>query len=234
MRINNKTRLLVISPHPDDEAIGCGGLIAKCKKEKAEVWIVYGSVGDSRQLVTKKTQSNTRLAEIKNIEKLSGFKTKILYIGKEFCRMDMIPQKDMIEKIEDVIEEFTPNLVAIPCQSSYNQDHRAVYEACITALRPTPLNVRHYVENVLVYYEPYFWANSDLKMPNTYLDLSEKIGKGSLLDFKIKLYQCHKTQVRKEPFPRSVENLRRWAHIYGKEAGIDMAEAYNLIRLKIK
>lgn len=233
MKIDHKTKLLIISPHPDDEAIGCGGLIGKCKKEKGEALIVYACVGESRQLITEKTDSSTRIKEIKDVEKYSGFKTEILYDGKEFCRLDMVPQKDLIEKIEDVIEEFKPNIVTIPYSFSYNQDHRALYESCIAALRPTPEKVRHFVENVLVFYEPYFWTTSELKAPNSYLDLSEKMGDQNLLDFKINLYKCHKTQVRNEPFSRSVENLKRWAYIYGKEIGVDMAEAYYVLRTKI-
>ena len=233
MKINPKTRLLVISPHPDDEAIGCGGLIGKCQKEKGKALIVYVCVGNSRQLVTGRTESPVRMKEIKAIEKFSGFKTKVFYVGKEFCRLDMVPQKNLIEKIEDIVEEFKPNIAAIPCPSSYNQDHRAVYDACITALRPTPAGVRNFVGDVLIYFEPYFWSNSVSGAPNAYLDLSEKIGDGNLLDFKLGLYECHKTQVRNEPFARSVENLKRWAHIYGKEIGVDIAEAYRSIRLRI-
>jgi len=185
-------------------------------------------------LVTKKTQASVRINEIKNVEKITGFKTEIIYIGEEFCRLDTVPQKDLIEKIEDIVEKFKPNLITVPFPGSYNQDHRAVYEACITALRPTPAGVRHFTDNVLIYFEPYFWKSSEFMSPNIFLDLSEKMGKQNLLDFKLKLYQCHKTQVRKDPFARSAENLERWAHIFGKEIGTEIAEAYYSIRIKIK
>ena len=69
-----------------------------------------------------------------------------------------------------------------------------------------------------------------MKTPNAFLDLQEKYQKGNLLDFKINIYKCHKTQVRDDPFPRSPENLIRLAHIYGKEIGVDVAEAYHVLR----
>jgi len=230
MRIDKNTRLLLVSPHPDDEVIGCGGLLGKCKKESGKCLIVYACVGESRQLITTKTDASTRIKEIRDIENFTGFKTEIFYEGKEFCRLDVIPKKEIIEKIEDVIEKYKPNIIAIPCPSSYNQDHRAIYESCITALRPVPKNVRFFVENVIYYYEPYFWANSELKTPNAYLDLSEKIGNHNLLEFKIDLYKCHQTQVRDEPFARSIDNLIRWANIYGKEIGSDIAEAFYIMK----
>ena len=230
MIINQNTRLLVISPHPDDEALGCGGLIGKCKREKAKVFVLYMSVGSSRQLVTSSTNEKARLREIEAVKNFAKIKTQVAFVGDEFCRLDTLPQKDLIEKIEDAIEDFKPNIIAIPSSSSFNQDHRAVFDACITALRPVPKTVRHFVVCVLEYFEPYLWTARQPKQPNMYLNLGEQYKKGNLLNFKINLYKCHKTQVRKNPFPRSPENLVHAAHLYGKEIGIDIAEAYHLIR----
>lgn len=233
MIINQKTRLLVISPHPDDEALGCGGLIGKCKKEKADVVVFYLSVGSSRQLVTNSTNKKTRLREIEVVKKFAKIKIQVAYTGDEFCRLDTIPQKDLIELIEDCIEKFKPTIITIPSSSSYNQDHRAVFDACMTALRPIPKTIRHFIPYVLEYYEPYLWTSKEAKRPNAYLNLDEKYGKGNLLDFKINLYKCHKTQVREDPFPRSPNNLIHLAHIYGKEIGVNIAEAYHLIREEV-
>ena len=41
-----KQRLLVVSPHADDESFGCAGTIAKIKKLGGEVFILVMSVGD--------------------------------------------------------------------------------------------------------------------------------------------------------------------------------------------
>lgn len=233
MKIDNKTKLLVISPHPDDEALGVAGLIGKCKKEKAEVFILYICVGQSRQYTTNETNENNRLKEIKNVEKFAQVKSKVCYIGDEFCRLDTVAQKDIIEKIEDTIADQKPTIIAIPSSASYNQDHRAVFDASITALRPLPKNLRHFVPHVIEYFEPYIWSSRPHPQPNTYLDLGERYRKGTLLDFKINLYKCHETQVRQDPFPRSPENLMRLAHIYGKEIGVEIAEAYYMHRTEL-
>ncbi len=233
MTINSKTKLLIISPHPDDEAISCGGLIGKCKKEGAKIKIIYACVGNSRQLITKNTNTNTRLEEIKSVEKFLSEKTEIFYIGDEFTKLDMVPQKDMIEKIEDVMESFKPTIMVIPSSTSYNQDHLELFKACITALRPTPKEARYYVPNVLEFFEPYDWGINTKKTPNVFIDLNQIYNKQTLLDFKINLYKCHKTQVRKDPHSRSIENLKRIAAIQGIESGMVLAEAYHLLRTTI-
>lgn len=233
MFINQNTRLLVVSPHPDDDALGVGGLIGKCIKEKAAVLIYYLCVGESRQLITGKTTSSVRLAEIKAVAKFTGVKTKVEYIGSEFCRLDTLPQKELIEKIEDIVALFKPSIAAIPPSTSYNQDHREVYTAAVAALRPTPRNIRHFCPTVLEYFEPYFWGATPAKSPNLYLDLTEKFGNGNLLDFKLNLYRQHKSQVRSGSFPRSSDNLVHLAYTYGKEMGIAVAEAYHLLRDEI-
>jgi len=232
MWLNSKTRLLVISPHPDDEAIGVGGLIGKCIKEKAVVFVYYLCVGPNRQLVTGSTDEKIRLKEIKSIEKMTGIKTKIEITNKQL-HLDTVPQLDLINAIEDVIESFKPSIVAIPSHSSYNQDHRAVYSASIAALRPIPRKIRYYVPTVIEYFEPYFWSIGTPSPPNLYLDLSQEYKKGNLLDFKIKYYSCHKTQVREDPHPRSKKNLIRIAGVYGSQFGVKIAEAYYLIRQSI-
>jgi len=233
MEITSKTKVLIISPHPDDESLGVGGLIAKCVKEKAKLLINYTSVGSSRQLVTGSTVEEIRLKEINAVKALTNASIKIDYQGNEFCRLDMVPQKEIIEKIEDTIEEFKPDIVAIPYRNSYNQDHRAVYTASVTALRPVPRNIRHFVPTVLEFYEPYFWGTGQRPSPNVYLNLDEKLGKGNLLDFAIKIIKCHKTQVRTDPFARSIKNIERISHIYGIEAGLTIAEGYHLLRGEI-
>ena len=233
MHIDRITRLLVVAPHPDDEADGVGGLIGKVKKEKGKIMILYMGVGDSRQLITGKTRGADRLKEVAAVKKLTGADVKVMYVKKDHVKLDVVPQKDMVEKLDDIVEHFRPTVMAIPASSSYNQDHRATFDVCMATLRPTPKKARHFVDHVLEYFEPYFWSARPQKAPNAYLDLSEKFGKDNLLDFKVQLYRCHATQVREDPFPRSLENMERIAHIYGKEIGVMLAEAYHVLRTSL-
>lgn len=48
--IQKTDRILILAPHPDDEAIGCAGIIQEALKRKARVKIVYLTNGDHNQL----------------------------------------------------------------------------------------------------------------------------------------------------------------------------------------
>ena len=128
----------------------------------------------------------------------------------------------MIELFEDTIEDFNPHIVVIPYQNSYNQDHRVVATAAITAMRPIPPDIRHQAKMILEVEEVTSWPVAF--NPNFYVDISD------LMEEKLKLYHCHETQVVEEPYYRSDENLKRCAGLRGNEIGVKYAEAYRLLK----
>ena len=42
-------RVLIIVPHPDDETVGCGGIIQRAKEVKAKIRLVYLTYGDANE-----------------------------------------------------------------------------------------------------------------------------------------------------------------------------------------
>jgi len=60
--INSSTRLLILSPHPDDEVLIAGGLIQRVLKSGGQVKIVYLTPGDSSVGSVIKIDRNLRLA----------------------------------------------------------------------------------------------------------------------------------------------------------------------------
>lgn len=219
-----KEKILIISPHPDDEVIGCGGLISKAREVKADVHVLYMCTGKTRQFVTGKTNSKIRENEIKAVSEYGSFNYSILFKNKYFVKLDTLPQKEIIDPIEDLIESYKPSIIAIPFGDSYNQDHRATFTACITALRPLPKTVRHFVDKVLIYEEPYNWTINNNFKPNFYIDTTE------VENHKIELMKLHKSQNRDGSFARSPENLLNRMRLRGSEVGILSAEAYVLLR----
>ena len=218
----DKERVLIIAAHPDDEALWSGGLIMKAK-EDAAVHVLFMVTGECRQLrdTVMYTFPKDRMKEIKAASIYGDFDYKIGFT-EAMQTLDALPQKVLIDLIEDTIQDFKPDIVVIPCQSSYNQDHRASATAAISALRPIPPTMRHQPKMILEVEEVTSWPNSFT--PNFYIDISD------MMEEKLNLYKCHKTQVVEEPYYRSCENLKRHAGLRGSEIGVRYAEGYKLLR----
>ena len=219
---------LIIAPHPDDEAIATGGLIAFLVARGWDVRVAVMAVGECRQLSTGRTEPNARTAELQAAQQVGGYRADFVFIGQEFMRLDTLPRKQLCDEIEDRIATLQPQLVVVPPASSYDQDHRAVAEAAITALRPRPANLRPLVSTVLECDEPYWWRiDGHRPTPNLFIPLTEE-----QLESKLRMVAAHQTQNRPDPFGRSTENLRRYALMYGVEIGGGYAEAYRILRTR--
>ncbi len=53
IEIKENEKVIIFAPHPDDEILGCAGLISSILEKNGNVWIVYLTNGDHNQLVFK-------------------------------------------------------------------------------------------------------------------------------------------------------------------------------------
>ena len=225
-------KLLVISPHPDDEVFGCGATMAKAKALGAEVYLMIVSVGNLKFYEKKQhVTSQTRVHEVERVAKflkLDGY--EIVYEDEyKHLRLDAIPRRDLIAKIERdssvALEKIKPTIVAIPAPS-YNQDHEAVYNACFTALRIHAGGHKHTSDIVLVYDSPTLCWNHPGKEfhPNFYVDVTK------YQMAKRKLVEIYQSQKRDPKDPCSLKNVEELLRIRGRDVGREACEAYMLYR----
>ncbi len=225
-------RLLVISPHPDDEVFGCGGTMAKAKALGCGVYVMIFSVGDLKFYEKKSlVKAKKRVGEVARVAKIlqwDGY--EIIYEDTEkHLRLDALPQRDLIAKIEKEstvsMEKVKPTMIAIPAPS-YNQDHRAVYEAAFAANRIHAGGSKVIAETVLVYESPTLsWSPKGKSFrPNFYVDISD------YLAVRRRTIQTYVSQRRDSRDPCGLENLEDLARVRGREAGRGSCEAYELCR----
>ena len=160
---------LVISPHIDDEVLGCGGILDK------DTFVLYCGVENRYVNGDMSISVVTRINELKKVSKFLNFDFKLLD-----NKVNNFQLKDLIGEFEEVISRLKPQQIYIP-YPSYNQDHRIVYEASLIATRPHDINF--FVKKVLVYEQPhvFFWdkthnTNSGF-VPNYFIpiDINKKI-----------------------------------------------------------
>lgn len=229
-------RVLVVAPHPDDEVIGCGGVISRIKRAGGEVFVQFMTVGDTADFTSAGwSTAAERETEIDQVMRhLDADGHHIAFPGSEHhLRLDSSPRHELISMIERdsplSLTALAPTAVFIPEWTSYNQDHRVTAEAVITALRPGDATVKPQPSIVLSYEEVADgWTAEPLAPPNVFVTLSEDD-----LDHKLKALSLYASQVREHPSTRSDFALRSLAAVRGAQSGIPLAEAFHCLRWRI-
>ena len=145
-------------------------------------------------------------------------------------RLDTVPQRELIERIEYSaslsLENLRPSMVLLPARS-FNQDHVATFRACVAATRPALAGARHLVPYVLAYDNTTaFWAVPDEQfVPNVFVDIS------GYLDTKVEAIRRYSSQLRPAPFHASPEGAHTAAAFHGGQVAIAAAEAFQALRL---
>lgn len=236
-------RLLVITPHADDETYGCAGTMARIKAAGGSVHVVLATAGDVRHYADA-TEADTEAEGVSKLvtrdRRLQEFATVMKHLKVDdwdlllqeadaHLALDAIPRKKLVGLIESggrlSIDRVQPTMVMIPAVS-YNQDHEALYRACVTATRPGAPGQKHTVPFVLVYDNTsLFWPGAETRLnPNLYVDISE------YLDVKIEALRLHRSQVRSPMYHGSPEALEMATRVRGSEVSVPAAEGFVLLR----
>lgn len=194
--------IMILAPHMDDEVLGCASLM----NDPKDVVVVYFTQGHPS--FPGWAEEQERMMEE------GGFESELL--DYPIHHLDIVPQARLIGKIEQAIQDWRPDTVAIPFES-YNQDHRAVHEAALTAMRPN--DKLHFVKRILVYEEP--------DVLGTFKDFRPTYFRSVDVDQKCRLVGLYKSQVRGH---RSDDVLMAMATIRGLQSSQPYAEAFEVLR----
>ena len=218
-------RLLVITPHSDDEVLGCGGLMSKVKNEGGKVFVLIFNLGFEKD-DTKESQEKRKneVQEAMNVLKVDGYHL-VHDQPDNNLDLDAEPLHSLIEVIESTsnvsLEKIAPTMVAIPTIFSHHQDHVHVHHACIAALRPisTP------VSNIVLSYEApehSRWSASGVFEPNLFVEIDD------VIENKIIAFNKYRSQIR--PGSRDDDSIRNQAKYRGQEVGKNLCEAFYVHR----
>jgi len=221
--------ILVIAAHPDDEVLGCGGTIARLVREGHDVHIAilgegitsrYANRAQADASLVKALQDRSRQAA-----ELLGAR-ELLTFNLPDNRFDTVPLLDIVKMIEEILEKTSPQVVYTQHGGDLNIDHRIVCQATLTATRPTAGSS---VKTVYAYEIPSSteWAFHKFEpvfKPNVFVDISDT------LEIKLKAMQFYESETRESPHPRSLAVIKTIARRWGSVAGLNAAEAFELVR----
>lgn len=215
--------VLVIAPHPDDEVLGCGGVMAKRASAGDEVWVCIVSEG-KQPMYSEKFIINEE-NEMKDAHKKLGV-AHCITLRFPTALLDTIPQHEINDKLSEVVDMVRPDEVYIPHHGDVHRDHQIVADASMVALRP---NREHKTGRILAYetVSETDWNISNQQnafIPNVYEDIN-----GYMLD-KVEAMRAYRSQLQEEPEARSISSIVSLATHRGNTVGMECAEAFMLIR----
>ena len=218
-------KALVISTHPDDETLGCGGTILKHLADGDSLfWLIVTEAHEPRWNEETTERMST---QVKRVAEAYGME-KCFKLGFPTVMLDTVPQDDLITKIREVVAEVKPDLVYVVHSGDVHSDHRAVFTTTMSVLKPIymeQLGVRRVLSYECLSSTEAAAPNAETAfIPNVFSDITP------YLDRKIEIMQMYETEIQPEPLPRGPSAIRGLARYRGATIGVEYAEAFSLIR----
>ena len=139
-------RILVFSPHPDDETIGAGGYIAQSIENGADVRIGLVTDGDFHG------NEDVRYAEFKKATQILGVSgSQLVFLGLPDGKLDKMDPPALYSALQLQIAQYNPDIVVYPDIRDDNPDHSAIGKMMEKILKADPNEITGYA--YLVHYK---------------------------------------------------------------------------------
>ena len=214
-------KILVVSPHPDDETLGAGGTLLKAKEQGHSVnWLnITTGVGVEGFCVDEKERSK-RIDKICKIFEFDSFYDLEL----KTAMLDQYSNSEGISFMAKVIKKIQPDVLILPDYNDAHSDHKVVFDWAFPFTKSFRWPSIKYVMTMEIVSETQFGRPESPFIPNLYVDISDYMEK------KIEAVKVYDTEIAPPPFPRSIENVCSLAMYRGSTVDVKYAEAFRVIK----
>ncbi len=203
------TRVLVLTPHPDDEVYGCGGAIMRHIEQGTPVCVIIVSDGaygvSNEQVADYALQRQNESIAAANV---LGYGSPIFWHYRD---REIFYGEKLVQEIMAAIREASVDLIYAPSVFEMHPDHRVLGMAAVEAVRRLGKAVH------LALYE----VGMPLR-PNQLLDISDLAAR------KLAAMACFVSQNAKQRYDLDIAALNRY-RTYTLPADVTAAEAYILV-----
>ena len=221
-------RVLVVTPHPDDAEIWCGGTLARWIQQGAEVYYVLctdGGKGTEKPGLSVEELAATRGREQMDAAQVLGIK-EVVKLGYRDGELEDTGEfrKQLVREIRRVQPEVVMVTEPYRRNLAWHRDHRVAGQVALDAVFPYARDHLHFGE---------LWSEEGLEphktgtilfwgaeQPDTYFDI------GETLEIKMSAVQAHRSQVADQPERGVIDYVLERARDAGAEAGCEYAEPF--------
>lgn len=198
--IKEKQKVLIFSPHPDDESIACAGLIQKFIKSNCVVQVVLITNGGKKKLILG--DKKTRRLEFLEATKILGLNNDnliFLNFEEDYFKHS---KKLLANKIKMIINKVVPDIIVYPHSSDIHIDHRSLGKTLQKLKERSTIHLQYLVHfGKLKFPKPYrFCFNYYIYPPSSLLNnkfswISIDLSKDEET-IKEKAVNCYKSQLK--------------------------------------
>ncbi len=211
--------ILVISPHPDDESIGCGGTICKHIMEGDRVEVIFLTSGEKGG----HGRSEEETIRLREEEAISA--GKILNVADvEFWREPdgaFYPNENCVNRLIQKIQTIQPTNIYVPHELEQHPDHKAAAVLVGNVIKKLPADVQL----------PIVWMY-EVWTPIQQIDHIVDIT--GYITIKQKAIQAHNSQCSVLKFDEAIIGLNRYRGEMHSWPGGDYAEIFSEMKLQFK
>lgn len=222
-------RVLIVSAHPDDDILGCGGFMAKYSNT-TEFRVIFIAEGSScryqeneitspkvQKVISQRNQYGLEALKILGVD-------NVKFYNLPCGRLDQVPIININKIIEGEINSFKPNIVFTHSESDTNNDHMIVNKSTLIATRP---GAKNFVDTVYTYeiLSSSEWKFTETFKPNCFEELTKE-----QVALKWEALAAYESEIKVYPFPRSSEGIFTLAKYRGMQSGFAYAEAFKIVR----
>lgn len=217
-------KILVLSPHPDDELLGCGGTLLKYSKAEIS-WVILTKMSLKQGFSKQKIKQREK--EILDVKKKLKIKN-LIKLNFETSTLNYSNLPKLISLLKKNVDKLKPDTIFAPFINDAHSDHFF----CTYAINSIAKSFRYKDLSQLFLYETLSETNfnftKDKFIPNVYINIKNTLEK------KIDLLKIYKSEIKNHPFPRSKEAIVALATLRGSESNFQFSEAFQLIFKKYK
>lgn len=178
--------MLIVAPHPDDETLGAGGLIAAQRAKGIDVLVAAVTDGERAYGYTEGLAEQRRVEQTQALVRLGVGSDKIVRFG--------LPDGDVPDHEQTLVERLTPLVsknmhVIAPWQGDFHSDHSACGRAAEQVAREAGATLTSY------FFWTWHFGNPDLLNA---LHLCRFPLTPDLLQTKTEALRCHRSQLVRE------------------------------------
>ncbi len=215
-------KIMVVSPHPDDETLGAGGTLLKMKKQGNEIyWLnitnMKTELGWSEEAVAHRKE------QIDSVASFYGFQGVFNLELPPACLSSM-EEGEIIARIKEVYEKVKPEWIILPGNYDAHSDHHVVYNCCMACAKSFRAPYIKRITTMEIPSETEYGFQDARFAPNLYVDITDE------LEEKIRVMKIYDTELEERPFPRSLECIKALAIVRGGASACMYAEAFHIVK----